>query len=135
MREIRIDRKAFIAMLRNAGVIPQNTLQHHVKALIVWENNTTEPLFSPTHGGDGLLLEIEEPAVEVRAPYDHACVGCGRFFTRMALSDGRGAYLGWCVDCDSSKDAEILEKIGGRGGAMPGSGVSVWGTKRLGKRP
>lgn len=120
MKEIRIDQKGFIAMLRDAGVVPPGTPDKNVKALIVWENNTTEALFDPAHGGDGLLLQIEEEAEVAVCPlYVHECVGCKRHFTRMALCDGRGRFLGWCIDCDASKDSEILAKI--TGGSMPGS--------------
>ena len=58
MMEIRIGIESFINILEDAGVILRGTPQDSVKVLIVWENNTTEPLFDPVHGGDGLLLQI-----------------------------------------------------------------------------
>jgi hypothetical protein len=61
-KEIRIDRNKFLTVLRNAGIIPDDLNGDQVKALIVWENNTTDPLFEPIHGADGLLIQIKEKA-------------------------------------------------------------------------
>ena len=95
MNSIRINKKAFFDILKAANALPEGVLPHQVTALIVWENNTTDLLFDPIHGGDGLLLKIGE------GPHDHACTMCGKFFMREDLLAGDGSFLGWCGACDA----------------------------------
>jgi len=65
-REIRIDRNKLLTILRNAGVIPRDLDGRLVASYIVWENNTTAPLFESMHGADGLLIQIPESSTECR---------------------------------------------------------------------
>ena len=60
MKEIRIDRNKLLTILRDAGVISAALDGRLVQSYIVWENNTTTPLFEPVHGADGLLIKVRD---------------------------------------------------------------------------
>lgn len=56
----RLTKDQLMRVLRDGGVIGEASISKNVEISIVWENNTTTPLFEPIHGADGLLVTYEE---------------------------------------------------------------------------